>query len=586
MAEEEKANLGGRSIGSVVRKVAAGGRAAATKGASRPAAGRGNAKSSKELNIVVYTPRGSSGYMCRLDGDGGLSVAISWDGAATELEVAPSELPTRALVGAVQQFAESEFGRRRSRTPEQRRRYEKQAAGWREEAKRISELLGDLSDTTEEGWCSACLARSTHRLVGSRTRFGTRQYVCDECGSPTGWCDLPKCDYFANRSDMPRGSERFCAEHGHQIPSFTKLSQHVGSLDEYTAWFDFESINASRVSTVAAASLVGLTVVAPAAFFAAPAIGGAVGAWGGLSGAAATSHGLALLGGGSLAAGGFGMAGGTMVVAAGGAGIGSAVGAGVATAYVRSDKSFGFDKVADRDGATVIFANGFLSEGTTGWGTWERLIGERYPDATVYRLTWGAKELKALRVLTGQQVSAQAARVAVEKLAVQAFKGAGKLLGPLSGVLLAAGVAKNPWHVARTRATMTGSVLADAIVRADVPSVVLVGFSLGARVMVAAAESLATRHSEAPRIESMHLLGAAVGTGRDWRSVGTAVSGTVWNYWSDNDFILRYLYKTAEAGQKAVGYEGIPTRSPRIKNVNVSRLVPSHMSHVKNVSLR
>ncbi|MDQ3095173.1 MAG: TMCO4 family protein [Actinomycetota bacterium] len=357
-------------------------------------------------------------------------------------------------------------------------------------------------------------------------------------------------------------------------------------MDEYMTWLEFERINASRVSTVAAASLAGLTVVAPMALFAAPAIGGAIGAWGGLSGAAATSHGLAFLGGGALAAGGFGMTGGTIVVAAGGAAIGSAAGASVATSYVRSDKSFGFDKVADGDETTVIFANGFLSEGQKGWGTWERVIGERYPNATVYRLTWGAKELKALGVLAGQQFGAAAARAAVEGLASQASKGAGRFLGPLSGVFVAAGVAKNPWHVARTRATMTGSVLADAIVRADLPSVVLVGFSLGARVIVAAAESLATRHGEAPRIETMHLLGAAVGTRRDWRAIETAVSGTVWNYWSKNDFILKYLYKTAEVGQKAVGFEGIPTRSPRIKNVNVSRLVPSHMTHVKNVTLR
>ena len=422
--------------------------------------------------------------------------------------------------------------------------------------------------------------------VGARTRFGTRRYICSECGSPTGWCDVPGCDHFANRSGMPRGSERFCAEHGHRIPSFAKLGQQVGSLDEYMAWLEFERINASRVTTVAAASLVGLTVVAPVAYIAAPAIGGAIGAFGGLSGAAATSHGLALLGGGSLAAGGFGMAGGTMVVAAGGAGIGGAVGASVATAYVHSDKSFGFDKVTDGDGATVVFADGFLSEGKKGWSAWERLIGERYPNATAYRLVWGAKELKTLGVIAGQQAGAAAAKAAVEKLAAQASEGAGKLLGPLSGVFLAAGVAKNPWHLARTRATMTGSVLADAIVRANVESVVLVGFSLGARVMVAAAESLATRHGEAPRIESMHLLGAAVGTRSDWRAIGTAVSGTVWNYWSKNDFILKYLYKTAEAGQTAVGCEGIPARSPRIKNVNVSRRVPAHMSYVTNVALR
>ena len=209
---------------------------------------------------------------------------------------------------------------------------------------------------------------------------------------------------------MPRGSERFCAEHGHEIPSFAKLSQHVGSLDDYTTWLEFERFNATRVVDCRCGFDCRTDRRCPVAFFAAPAIGGAIGVLSGLSGAAATSQGLALLGGGSIAAGGLGMAGGTMVVAAGGAGIGSAVGASVASSYVRSDKSFGFDKVADGDGPTVIFANGFLSEGSRGWGDWERIISDRYPDATVYRLTWGAKELKALRPASAANQRAQLQR--------------------------------------------------------------------------------------------------------------------------------------------------------------------------------
>ena len=581
MAEMKKAEAGRRSIGSVARKVADGGRAVAKKvpgSGAKQAVGR----TSQEPCTLHYAPRGSSGYECRLEGADGLFVAISWAGAAAAIDVGPPDVPTRALVGAVQQFAEHEFGRRRSRNPEQRRRHEKQSEAWREEAERICTLLGEIADGIEEGWCSACFRRSRHLLVRSRTRFGTRQYICGECGSPTGWCDVPRCDHFANRSTMPRGSERFCAEHGHDIPSFSKLEQHVGSLDEYSTWLEFERVNASRVSTVAGVSVLGLVVVAPAAFFAAPAVGGAIGAWGGLSGAAATSHGLAVLGGGSLAAGGFGMLGGTAVVTAVGGGIGGVMGAGVATAYVRSDKSFGFEKLAQGDGPTVIFANGFLSEGSEGWGDWERLIMGRFPDATVYRLKWGAKELKALRVLATEQAGAAAAKAAVETLAVQAAKGAGARLGPLGGIFAAAGLAKNPWHVARTRAAMTGAVLADAIVRADMRSVVLVGFSLGGRGMTAAA----TRHGEAPRIESMHLLGAAVGTNRDWRSIGNAVSGTVWNYWSEKDSTLKYLYRAAEVGQKAVGFVGVPSTSRRIKNVNVSRDVRTHMAHVKNGRLR
>jgi len=536
---------------------------------------------------ITYEPSGTSGYRCYLAGANRLSVTATLSAEGAQTEATPDDLPTVALVSAVEQFGEHEFSRRRARNEHKRRYHEKQAQRWRAAASHISTLLGDLTDTEERAWCSACLTRSTHRLVATKTRFKTRQYVCSSCGTPTGWCDVPRCDNFATRCDMPRKAQRFCAEHTHDIPSFEKLDDQISALDDYAAWLDFERINASGVTKIAVASLAGAAVLVPAALVAAPAIGGAIGVHAGLSGAAAASHGLAVLGGGSIAAGGFGMAGGTMVVAAGGAGLGSAVGASVATAYVGADKSFGFEKVAEGDGVTVIFANGFLSEGQAGWGSWERMVRERYPDASVYRLTWGAKELKTLTGLVARQVPAIVGKKGAEQLVVQALKQGPRKLGPLGALLTGADLAKNPWHVAKTRATMTGSVLADALVRADLRSVVLVGFSLGARVMVAAAESLATREDDGgPRIESMHLLGAAVGTGREWHSVARGVDATVWNYWSENDRVLRYLYRVGDAGAKAVGCEGIPVRSPKLKNVNVSSAVRSHKSHLDAVRLR
>lgn len=266
--------------------------------------------------------------------------------------------------------------------------------------------------------------------------------------------------------------------------------------------------------------------------------------------------------------------------------MGGASGASVANAYVRNDKSFGFEKVCEGDETTVIFANGFLSEGTTGWGNWERIVGERYPDATVYRLTWGAKELKSLTALLANPAVAHLSAKALAALAAKAATNPAKLLGPMGAVFTGAGLAKNPWHVARTRASMTGAVLADAIVRADLHSVVLVGFSLGGRVMTAAAESLATRNEADPRVQSMHLLGAAVGTRRDWRALEPAVEDKIYNYFSTNDKILSALYRAAEAGTKAIGCEGIPTKSRKVKNVNVSRQVAVHQDHLKVVSLR
>lgn len=111
------------------------------------------------------------------------------------------------------------------------------------------------------------------------------------------------------------------------------------------------------------------------------------------------------------------------------------------------------------------------------------------------------------------------------------------------------------------------------------------GHSLGARVMVTAAQTLATRPG-APRLESVHLLGAAVGGKGDWRSLEAAVTGTVWNYWSAGDNVLRWLYALAELGQTAVGQTGFKSRLPRIKDRNVSRSVTRHSGYVSKVTLQ
>jgi len=149
----------------------------------------------------------------------------------------------------------------------------------------------------------------------------------------------------------------------------------------------------------------------------------------------------------------------------------------------------------------------------------------------------------------------------------------------------AADLAANPWSVAHARAGMTGAALADLIKRTD-QNYVLIGHSLGARVAVTAAQALGTNRDEPPRIEAMHLLGAAVDDGGDWHTLNTAVSDTIWNYWSRNDKVLGIAYRAARAGGVAVGHAGFDSGFARIKDRDVSKLVPSHSAYVPNIKLR
>lgn len=277
------------------------------------------------------------------------------------------------------------------------------------------------------------------------------------------------------------------------------------------------------------------------------------------------------------------MAGGAAVVTATGTALGGALGAATVSSYAGDDRSFAIDLVRRGSGPPVVFATGFLTEGQSAWSEWQRLIDTRYPNAPVYQVHWGAKELKDLTGL----LAANGGKAAVRAILLQGARRGNKAAGlpGIGWVLAAHGVATNPWTVAKTRAGMTGAALAELIARTDEGPYVLVGHSLGARVMVTAAQTLATRPGPS-RIETMHLLGAAVGRKGHWQSLEAAVRGTVWNYWSRNDRVLRWMYKIAEVGEVAVGQTGFRSARPRIKDRNVSRLISGHSAYVSKVMLR
>jgi pimeloyl-ACP methyl ester carboxylesterase len=536
--------------------------------------------------MIEYTPVGHNRYRCTLTQTGAGRVVVEGEATQGSSEVVGDGalFENAALKNLLRAYALHEYQYRRLRATEARVSHRKQADRHSKHALRLAQLVSQLADEMRQGWCSACLTTSEHRRVSGGGPAPT--FLCRNCGAPTVPCSVPQCLDFANRGlRRVRTPLRYCAPHRHDIPSFEKLEQPI-ALDEYRSWLTFDKANAARVSKIASVAVVGGVVMAPMAFVAAPAIGGATGALTGLSGAAATSHGLAMWGGGALAAGGLGMAGGTAVLSAVGGGLGSALGAAVATAYVRTDDSFAIDRLRDGEGPPVLFATGFLTEESSGWEGWDRLIDTRYPDNPVFRVRWGAKELRALAFFLTGAAGRQTLRASARRTALTASKKAGTKLGPLGPALLASDLARNPWTVARTRAEMTGAVLADLLARADEGPYVLAGHSLGGRVMVSAARLLGTMADGADsRVESVHLLGAAVGRNQDWRDLDAAVRERVWNYHSKNDGVLKRLYSGAELGQQAIGYRGFGTPFRNIIDRDVSRKVGGHREYVGRVTL-
>lgn len=450
----------------------------------------------------------------------------------------------------------------------------------------IADLADDDVVATKTAWCSSCFAHVEHEKL-KRPAGQVPAYLCTSCGSPTLSCANPKCDHMAVRSRGAVRIPQYCAEHDHTITGFEKSTQKMDSLVDYHEYFEFEKKNLSRATKLVGVTLASVALATPAALAAAPAIGGAVGSViGGYSGAAATSYGLALLGGGPAASGAlsFGMAGGTLVVGAVGGTLGGAVGASVANAYVREDKSFHIEMLQGATGAPVIVCNGFLSEGGKGWGEWKRLVRDRYPDSPVYRVHWGAKELRDLGMMAGVGVAEIALPKAVLNAALVATKEAAAKIGPLGPALLASSLAKNPWHVARTRADKTGVIVADLLARTNEDAYVLIGHSLGARVMAVVAQSLGSK-KDAPMVEAAHLTGAAIRAKSDWTLLTERVVDQVYNYYSAGDGVLKGLYAAAQGGQKAAGLVGFSPVPARLSNVDVSAQIQSHFDYYTKLDL-
>jgi pimeloyl-ACP methyl ester carboxylesterase len=481
-------------------------------------------------------------------------------------------------------FACAEKERRITRDSKLRNELEKRARAHADMAGNVADLVDRAGLEVRDGWCSACFEHTQHRRVDAS--FSVPTYLCEGCGAATLSCVAGRCRNMATRAFGAVRIPRYCAEHRHDLPSFERGSYRLNELSDFGDLLKFEKRNLAKGTKVALTALVVAGAMTGVGLMAAPLIGGFIGTTiGGYSGAAATSYGLALLGGGSVAAGGLGVAGGTAVVAAVGAGLGGVLGARLTNAYVSEDESFRIEKLKDGPGVAVLVCSGFLTEGKHGWGDWERIITERYPDSPVFRVHWGAEELKDLAAVVRGNLGKAAIARGVRKMALKASKHAAKKAGPIGGALIFVDLIKNPWWRARERANKTGAIVSDLIARTDLDEVVLAGHSLGARAMLCAAEALGTK-SDAPKVREIHLLGAAVAADGDWSLLNSAVRQFAYNYHSRDDKVLKFFYTVAQVGEKAAGRAGMTTRFKRIKNVDVTRLVPDHSAYCRAISLK
>ena len=148
------------------------------------------------------------------------------------------------------------------------------------------------------------------------------------------------------------------------------------------------------------------------------------------------------------------------------------------------------------------------------------------------------------------------------------------------GLLKVSRVVDNPFSVAKSRSEKAGEVLADAVInkaQGERP-VTLIGYSLGARVIYSCLMSLSKRQAFGPRRERRPHRCPTPSITSDWRVMRSVVSGQLVNVYSENDYVLGFLYRTSSIQYGVAGLQKIEGL-PSVENVDVSETVSGHLRY-------
>jgi len=278
-------------------------------------------------------------------------------------------------------------------------------------------------------------------------------------------------------------------------------------------------------------------------------------------------------------AGFFGVAGSSPIVAALFGAYGGIMGGQVMERYAKEVEDFKFIPVDDSSEPRLrvgVAVTGWIVDGEEEVVDPWRSVGG---GLEAYALRWELAALTDLGVsLSGILTSTAMSWLKLE-LAKLTFSAAlYSIIWPLA-MLQTARVVDNPFSIAKHRAGKAGLVLADAIINKAQGNrpITLVGYSLGARVIYSCLRSLAKRDAFG-LVENVVLMGAPVpADDAEWREMRSIVAGRLVNVYSEQDYVLAFLYRMSSVQMGVAGLQRIELEG--VENVDKGKLVSGHLMY-------
>ncbi|WYZ37295.1 hypothetical protein EsH8_II_000801 [Colletotrichum jinshuiense] len=230
----------------------------------------------------------------------------------------------------------------------------------------------------------------------------------------------------------------------------------------------------------------------------------------------------------------------------------------------------------DRRLRVVLALSGWLTQKEDVVNPW-RCIGHQ---GEVYAVRWEVANLMNMGNSLETVIKSTAWGVAKKEIITRTiFASLMSAMWPI-GLLKVSKVIDNPWSVGMVRAEKVGMILAEAIsrkVQGDRP-VSLIGYSLAARAIYTCLMVLAERR-QFGLIESVVMIGTpAPSESRVWLALKSVVAGRLVNVYSENDYILGFLYRTSNLQFGVAGLQPIQG-ADGVENYDVSNMVSGHLRY-------
>ena len=228
-------------------------------------------------------------------------------------------------------------------------------------------------------------------------------------------------------------------------------------------------------------------------------------------------------------------------------------------------------KVKDGVGDNIFFMDGFFKEENSNIKIWEQELSILYPNNPWYILTWKSSKLTDF--------------ISISHIFKHGILRKIPLPIPALHIPLAIQHVASVWKEAKNSAEQTGIHLGNILKNIQNEQIILCGHSLGAKVIYHTLIQISQQGKiNKSIIKEVHLLGGAESNYSDnWNYAKQCISGNIYNYYSEKDDILKYLYQTIEPNiGKPIGRN--PIKIAGVINKNVSNQVDGHTKYISNFS--